>query len=70
MSNLTRRSLVSSAAALPALAGHALALADNPDAELLRLGEQLAVVEREWEAIVVDGRRRSQISPARRFPPP
>jgi hypothetical protein len=36
MSNLSRRSLVTSAAALPALAAPAIAQIDNPDAELMR----------------------------------
>jgi hypothetical protein len=36
-------------------------LADNPDAELLRLGEQLAVLERECEAMAVEGRRSYKI---------
>jgi hypothetical protein len=50
MSQLSRRTLVSSAAALPALTVPALALAGNPDAELLRLGAQLAVLEQERAA--------------------
>jgi hypothetical protein len=44
---LSRRTLVASAAALPALAVPALASADNPDAELLRLGAQLVPLEQE-----------------------
>jgi hypothetical protein len=47
---LSRRTLVASAAALPALAVPALASADNPDAELLRLGAELEHVEQEWLA--------------------
>jgi hypothetical protein len=52
MSKLSRRTLVTSAAALPALAVPALA-ADaigpgHPDAELLRLGAKLEPVERDW----------------------
>jgi hypothetical protein len=61
MSNLSRRTLVSSAAALPALTIPQLALADKPDAELLRLGDQLAEVEREWGAMIMDFHRCSQI---------
>jgi hypothetical protein len=67
MSKLSRRTLVSSAAALPALTVPALAdVIDHPDAELLQLGDQLAVVEREWEAMAVEFQRRSQIFEAAR----
>jgi hypothetical protein len=49
MSNLSRRSLVSSAAALPALAIPAIAAdVGNSDAELLALGIQLEVIIRDW----------------------
>jgi hypothetical protein len=44
---LSRRTLVASAAALPALAVPALAAVDNPDAELLRLGAELVPLEQE-----------------------
>jgi hypothetical protein len=44
----TRRTILAGAATLPVLSVPALAI-DHPDAELLRLGEQLAVLEREWE---------------------
>jgi hypothetical protein len=53
----TRRTIL--AATLPALSVPALAI-DHPDAELLRLGDQLAVVEREWEAKAADFQGRSQ----------
>jgi hypothetical protein len=50
MSKLSRRSLVASASALPALAVPALAAnaLNNPDAELLRLGTELEAVEKLW----------------------
>jgi hypothetical protein len=51
---LSRRTLVASAAALPAVAAlpvaSALASTGSPDVELLRLGAKLAVVERERSA--------------------
>jgi hypothetical protein len=51
MSKLSRRTLVTSAAALPALALPGAAMtADNPDAELLRLGAKLERIERDWSA--------------------
>jgi hypothetical protein len=52
MPNLSRRHLVTTAAALPALALPALASEaigpNHPDAELLRLGVELEVVVVEW----------------------
>jgi hypothetical protein len=63
MSNLSRRTLVTGAAALPALAVPAIAsepIGDHPDAELLRLGAQLERVEAEWLArCAVDRKRRA-----------
>jgi hypothetical protein len=52
MTNLSRRTLVTSATALPVLAVPALASfsPDHPDAELLRLAVQLEAVGREVEA--------------------
>ena len=44
MSNLSRRSLISSAAALPALAVPAVAQINNPDVTLIALGERLKVL--------------------------
>jgi hypothetical protein len=66
-SNLSRRTLVSSAVALPAMAittgvaGPAFAQisSDHPDAELLRLGGKLAVVEQERAAQMAIDRRRT-----------
>jgi hypothetical protein len=63
MSRLTRRSLVSSAAALPVLAVPAVASIspDHPDAELLRLGSQLEVIGQDHEALTaVDVERRDE----------
>src|SRR5690242_17900153 len=54
MSQLSRRSLVSSAAALPALAVPAVAFADNPDAELVRLGEQFEGYQSSYRALLAD----------------
>jgi hypothetical protein len=49
MSELSRRALVTSTATLPALAMPSLAsAANNPDAELLRLGTELEAVEQTW----------------------
>jgi hypothetical protein len=49
MSNLSRRTLVASAAALPALAVPAVAFSpDHPDAELLRLAPELEVIAEEY----------------------
>jgi hypothetical protein len=45
--NLSRRTIMSGVAALPALTVPALAAVDNSDAELLRLGAKLAVVDQE-----------------------
>ena len=64
MSILSRRTLVTSTAALPALALPAFASEpvgpDHPDAELLRLGAQLERVEAEWLArCAVDRKRRT-----------
>jgi len=52
MSLLSRRHLVTTAAALPALAMPALAdpIGPNPDAELLRLGAELEAVIVDWHA--------------------
>ena len=54
MSKLSRRTLVTSAAALPALAVPAFASGalgpDHPDAELLRLGAKLDPIIRRWAA--------------------
>jgi hypothetical protein len=52
MPNLSRRHLVTTAAALPALAMPAIAdpSGPNPDAELLRLGVELEAVIVEWHA--------------------
>src|ERR1700733_3829871 len=52
MSSLSRRHLVTTAAALPALAMPAFAdpNGSNPDAELLRLGVELEAVIVEWRA--------------------
>lgn len=57
---LSRRTLVSSAAALPAPAVPAVALADNLDAELLRLGAELEPLERQHNAITAVARTRQQ----------
>lgn len=73
MSNLSRRTILASAAALPALAVPAVAAVDNPDAELLRLGAELDVVERDraaliascnkrWEEIQTEAERRTGIA--------
>jgi hypothetical protein len=51
----TRRTILAGAATLPVLSVPALAI-DHPDAELLRLGEQLAMLEREWEERSLDDR--------------
>ena len=63
MSILSRRSLVTSAAALPALAVSALASdaigPNHPDAELLRLGSEL-------EALIVDWHAQQRTDAARR----
>jgi hypothetical protein len=45
--NLSRRAIMAGAATLPALTVPALAAVDNSDAELLRLGAKLAVVDQE-----------------------
>jgi hypothetical protein len=62
MSNLSRRTLVASAAALPALTVPAVAAAatvsDNPDAELMRLGAKLDVVERDTAALIASCNKR------------
>jgi hypothetical protein len=60
MSNLSRRTLVSSVAALPALAVPAVASfsSDHPDAELLRLGVQLEEIGRLVDAENAEGHRR------------
>ena len=52
MSKLSRRHLVTTAAALPALAIPAIADPNgpNPDAELLRLGAELDAIIVEWRA--------------------
>lgn len=62
MSNLSRRTLVSSAVVLPALAVPALASfsPDHPDAELLRLGVQLEPIGREADAYSAECRAHSQ----------
>ena len=55
MSQLSRRALVASAAALPALAVPPTAFGpDHPDAELLRLAVQLREVERARVALLVN----------------
>ncbi len=54
MSQLSRRSLVSSAVALPALAVPGVAIADNPDAELVRLGEQFEGYQSSYKALLAD----------------
>jgi hypothetical protein len=55
MSNLSRRTIVASAAALPALAVPAVASfnPDHPDAELLRLGVRLEAAGRHRDALEV-----------------
>lgn len=52
MSALSRRTLVTSAAALPALS--VPALADNPDAELVRLAEQFEDYQSSHNALLAD----------------
>ncbi len=54
ISQLSRRSLVTSAAALPALAVPAVALADNPDAELVRLAVQFENYRPIYGALLAD----------------
>ena len=44
MSKISRRSIVASAAALPALAVPAVTQINNPDAKLIALGERLKVL--------------------------
>jgi hypothetical protein len=51
MSTISRRTVVTSAAALPALAVPAIAADDDDDAELVRLGELLEPLEREAAAL-------------------
>jgi hypothetical protein len=55
MSNLSRRTIVAGAAALPTLAIPAVASfsPDHPDAELLRLGAQLEAIGRDRDALEV-----------------
>jgi hypothetical protein len=62
MPKLSRRTLVTRVASLPALAlpGAAMA-ADNPDAELLQLGEELAVLEQERAAMMAIDRQHSAL---------
>jgi hypothetical protein len=50
MHNLSRRHLVTAAAALPALAGSAFA-ADHPDAKFVALGERLKVANAEADRL-------------------
>lgn len=63
MSELSRRSLVATAAALPALAVPAAAAdlmnGNHPDAELLRLGAEFEKIEQEWLDLRAVERRRS-----------
>ena len=55
MSNLSRRRLVTSAAALPALTVPALAnVIDHPDAELIRLGKEYTRLMPEFEAAAAE----------------
>ena len=67
MSKLSRRTLVTSAAALPAIVvlPVAASAAGNPDAKLLQLGKQFEQVEQEWAAQVTIDRRQHAIFEAK-----
>lgn len=60
--NISRRAIMAGAATAPVFALPAVAIAaDNPDAELLRLGEKLAVLERERAAMKAIDRKHSAL---------